>query len=346
MLKLMVFLLALILPSANAQIALEVGIESLPLEDLAAALLSNPAMIGSVVPDVIDAIIANPQETLPVILNLFSSRDFVEGFMRSLPLFMDVLPYILSKAEELVVILPELLENILPWIDGPLNAFLSVFESGDELIYSSISATISELLSFVLQNSGDISELVFDVLPLLLQSFPDIMEIIAEILPVLPEVVRRIDLVSTISVILGYLPALSDLFITIMGGLSDEQIMGLALVLFDALVYLLRNNGLSYMVELSLVLLLSPKSIFSIVYALISGLSPGDIFPLLRYLLYGFPELIRIAIIVASYENISFFVKTIVSVMREAFQSGVARSAISENYVVVNGSIVPKWVVS
>jgi hypothetical protein len=335
--------LALLLVIAFAQLPVgaQISVEpqTFPLREVANAVVEDPALLAFFFPQIMDAIVNNPEEILPPILSLLSEPEFVEKLLDISPALSPFLPDIIKRVPDIMQSLPYILEIFLPSADSIINAIVSVINENPE----AISTIFSKFAPVLLENAGMLIEAISISLSTLLVYTPQLVDIFIDITPVLPAVVSRIDLEGLSALLLLYLPQISDALVYLFEGLSEEQIAQISAALF----YLLQviPGALPELVSAALILLLSPRSIFTALFALITSISLQDMLRLIPYIFRLFYALLRTALVFLSRENIEIIFRTSMSAAASMNLREVI-SAFRASQVEIDGALVPRWVIS
>jgi len=335
--------LLLVIPIAFAQVPVEAQIsvepQTFPLREVADAVVEDPALLELFFPQIIDAIVNNPEEILPPIISLLSEPEFMEKLIAILPALSPFIPYIIKRVPDIMQSLPCILEIFLPSADSVINSIVSVINENPE----AISTILSNFAPVLLENAGMLIEAISISLSTLLVYAPQLVDIFVDIAPVLPTIVSRIDLEGLSTLLLFYLPQISDALIYFFEGLSDEQIAQIS----AALLYLLQviPRALPELISAALILLLSPRSIFTALFTLITSISLQDVFGLIPSMFKLFDALLRTALVFLSRENMEIIFRTSISAVGSMNLREVV-SAFRESQVEIDGALVPRWVVS
>ncbi|MDY6984973.1 MAG: hypothetical protein SVE93_00990 [Candidatus Thermoplasmatota archaeon] len=335
--------LLLVIPIAFAQLPAEAQIsvipQNFPLEAVANAVVEDPSLIELFLPQIIDALVESPEEIVPLGISLLSDPAFMEKMIDVLPSLSQFLPYIFTRLPEILQNLPYIMETFLPNADAIINSLVITINERPD----TVSKALSSLIPAALENVDVIVGAFAFSLPIILSYTPQLVEIFVELSPVLPAVVSQIDLEGLSALLLSYLPQISDALVYFFEGLSEEQIAQIS----DALFYLLQviPGALPELISAALILLLSPGSIFTALFALITSISLQDMLRLIPSIFRLFDALLRTALVFLSRENMEIIFRTSISAVGSMNLREVM-SAFRENQVEINGALVPRWVIS
>ena len=348
-----VFLFSSAFP-ASAQVVVSADIENLPVETLAAALVNNPEAMRNLIPQIIDALVKNPEEFTEIIVYLLSSEEFLKTFLKNLPAISEYLPAIFLKLPEILSILPQILNEIVPRLDLIINNILAVLESGDSTLYESISRGINNVLFLAFDNSNLITENIGQIISTILSYEAELISVLIRILPVLPAIVANLDIQTIISLLFSSLSSIEEMLKAVLSALSTEEFRHLFLLLLQILPTLLPA-----IVGILAHLLLSKQSIFLIAYSMLSSVSLHPSVSLHHVMSFGLGlisfivQTIILFPTLFSYENLSFFVRNLRYLIIDYLKDirslqGIGhalKSKLESNYVLVNDMLVPKWLI-
>jgi hypothetical protein len=329
----------ILLPLVSAQIAVEPA--SLPLAEIAKAVVRNPALAERLIPQIMDAFIEDPQGVASLGLALISDSGFLESVLVAFPSLMSSLPYIFSRLPEIASSLPVILEAFLPEADRIINSFLLVVNENPDLM----AGVINSFLAIVVDNLGALSQSLALMISPMIEYSPQLLGVLVKASPLIPEIVSGVDLRALSVLLLSNMPEITDVLTSMLNGLSDEQIAETSGFILSLIAALLSPRVLPSLISAAFILLFSPQSLFSLLYGLISSLSPGTVLTLLSSLSDVIKALMRTIRVLLSSENLRIATETMASVM-ESFSWNEVQSVFRESHVIINGTFVPRWVIS
>jgi len=327
----------LLLVPVKAQIS--VSPDAFPLSEVANAVIDNPALAELFVPQILDALIEHPDEIVPLGISLLSDSSFMERVLEALPGMLYLLPTVLPRLPEILQNLPYLMEVLLPSMDALINSVIPAINENPQ----AISSVLNGLMPLLAENMDALIGSFVAALPVVLDYAPQLVEVLVKLSPALPSVVVQIDLEGLSELLLLYLPQISGSLTSLFDGLSEEQVLQLS----DLAVYFLRvmPRILPDIVSVLPVLLFSPRSVFSVLFRLMTSISPGELPSIMISLMRVSYALLRAALVCVSAENIGTLYRTAASAA-ESLDLPSMLSAFRGSHVNVDGAIVPGWVVS
>jgi hypothetical protein len=328
-----------LLPLVSAQIAVEPA--SLPLAEIAKAVVKNPALAERLIPQIMDAFIEDPQGVVSLGLALMSDSGFLESILVALPSLMTSLPYIFSRLPEIASSLPVILEAFLPEADRIINSFLLVVNENPDLM----AGVINSFLAIAVDNLDVLSQSLALMISPMIEYSPQLLGVLVKAAPLIPEIVSGVDLRELSVLLLSKMPEITDMLTSLLSGLSDEQIAEMSGFILSLIAAFLSPRVLPSLISAVFILLFSPQSLFSLLYGLISSLSLETVLTLLSSLFDVTKALMRTIRVLLSSENIRIAAETMGAAM-EAFSWNEVQSVFRESHVVINGTFVPRWVIS
>jgi len=328
-----------LLPLVSAQIAVEPA--SLPLAEIAKAVVKNPALAERLIPQIMDAVIEDPQGVVSLGLALISDSGFLESILVVLPSLMTSLPYIFSRLPEIASSLPVILEAFLPEADRIINSFLLVVNENPDLM----AGVINSFLAIAVDNLGTLSQSLALMISPIIEYSPQLLGVLVKAAPLIPEIVSGVDLRELSVLLLSNMPEITDMLTFLINGLSDEQIAEISGFILSLIAAFLSPRVLPSMISAIFILLFSPQALFSLLYGLISSLSPETMLTLLSSLSDVTKALMRTIRVLLSSENIRIVTETMASAI-ESFSWNEVQAVFRESHVVINGTFVPRWVIS
>jgi hypothetical protein len=332
-----ILVFVLLLAPIKAQISVSPG--AFPFTEVANAVIDDPALAELFVPQILDALVEHPDEIVPLGISLLSDPSFMERVLEALPDLLYLLPTVLLRLPEILQNLPYLVEVLLPSMDALINSVVPVINENPQ----TISNILNGLMPLLAENMDMLIEAFGAALPVVLDYAPLLVEVLVKLSPALPSVVAQIDLEGLSELLLLYLPQISESLASLFDGLSEEQILQLS----ELAVYFLRvmPRILPDIVSVVPVLLFSSRSVFSVLFRLMTSTSPDEIPSIMISLMRVSYALVRTVLVCVSAENIGVLYRTAVSAA-ESLDLLSMLSAFRGTHVNVDGAIVPGWVVS